>query len=85
MCSPRPGASYDMQHDMVRSIRDLDLRSRSRIDLSRSNHISFDSSRRGKHDGAIIFALTLKTTELLAKQNLGKFWHFWPLGAKILT
>ena len=49
-----------MQHDMVRSIRDLDLRSRSRIDLSRSNHISFDSSRRGKHDGAIIFALTLK-------------------------
>ena len=47
MCSPRPGESYDMQHDMVRSIRDLDLRSRpridlrkGRIDLSRSNHIS---------------------------------------------
>ena len=56
-----------MQHDMVRSIRDLDLRSRSRIDLSRLNHISFDSSRRGKHDGAIIFALTLKPTELLAE------------------
>ena len=68
MCSPRPGASYDMRHDMVRS-----------------NHTSFDSSRRGEHDGAIIFALTLKTTELLAKENLGKFWHFWPLGAKILT
>ena len=71
-----------MQHDMVRSIRDLDLRLRSRVELSRSNHISFDSSRRGQHDGAIIFALTLKSTELLAKQNLGKFGHFWPLGAK---
>ena len=80
MCSPRPGASYAMQYDMVRSIRDLDPWSRSRIDISRSNHISFDSSRRGEHDGAIISVLTLNTTELLAKQNIGKFRHFWPLG-----
>ena len=57
-----PDASYDMQHDMVRSIRDLDLRSRSRFDLSRSTHTSFDPSRRGEHDGAIIFVLTFKTT-----------------------
>ena len=48
-----------MKHDMLRSIRDLDLRSRSRIGLSRSSNVSFDSSGRGEHNGAIIIHLTL--------------------------
>ena len=53
-CSPSPDESYDMQHDLPRSLRDLDLRSRSKVDLSRS----FDLSGRDKHDGAISFALS---------------------------
>ena len=32
-CSPSPDESYDMQHDLPRSLRDLDLRSRSKVDL----------------------------------------------------
>ena len=27
MCPPWPAASYDMQHDALRPLRDLDLRS----------------------------------------------------------
>ena len=73
---------------MVRSSRlgrVLDLRSRPRFDLSRSNHTSFDSSRRGEHDGAIAFALTLETKELWAKQHFRKFWHFGPWGSQFFT
>ena len=83
MCSPRPGALYHIKHDILRLIRDFYLRSRSQIDLSRSNRMSFDLSRRGEYDGSIIFASTLKTVELTlktAKQNLGKFAIFGPWG-----
>ena len=39
--------------------------------------------RRGEHDGAIIFALTLKTTELLAKAKISEnFGIFGPWGPK---
>ena len=43
--------TYDMQHDLLRSLRDLDLRSTFEADLSRSTYIWFDSSRRENHDG----------------------------------
>ena len=60
MCSSRQGqgASYGMQHDLPRSLRDLDLRSRPRVDLLRSRYISFDSARRKKHSSEGIIALS---------------------------
>ena len=40
-----------MQHDLVKSLFDLELRSKNEVDLSGSPYILFDSSRRDKHDG----------------------------------
>ena len=50
-------ASIDMQHDLFRSLRDLDLRLNFDIDLSTSNHTSLELSLRDKHDGAIADSL----------------------------
>ena len=77
----RQGASYDMQHDLVRSLGDLDLRSTLPIDLSRSCDIPFDSSRREKHDSENSFALTIKRTKLFVRKkklkNILEFGDLW--------
>ena len=75
-CLSRPGASIDMQYDLLRSLRDLDLRSNFEVDLSRSNYICFDSSRQDKHDGAHIFALSFIPQKLFAKNDFAEKQHF---------
>ena len=62
-------ASTDMQHDLLGSPRDLDLRSNFDLDLSRSPYTCFDSFRREKHDGAKIIALAPVSQKLLAKND----------------
>ena len=49
------------------TFRDLDLRSKFEVDLSRSKYTWFDSSRRDKHDGVIIIVVTLKMKKLFTK------------------
>ena len=46
-------ASTDIQHDLFRSSRDLDLISNFYFDLSRSDNKYFYAIKREKHDGAI--------------------------------
>ena len=75
-CLSPPGASNDMQFDLLRSLRDLDLRSNFEVDLSRSNYISFDSPRRDKHDGTHIIAVCFKTKKLFAKQDFAQKQQF---------
>ena len=70
MSLSRQDASYDVHHDLFRSLRDLDLRSNFKIDLLRSSDIPFDSSRRDKHDGAIVIALACEYQKLFAKTLL---------------
>ena len=65
-CSPRAGESYDMQHDLPRSLSDYYLMSRSRVGLLRSFDMSFDSSRRDKHYRTNGFLLSLKLDKLFA-------------------
>ena len=46
LCLSHQDASTAMQYDLFRSLRDLGLRSNFDLDLSRSNHISFEASLR---------------------------------------
>ena len=88
MCLSCQDASYDVDHDLLRSFRDLDLRSTFKVDLSRSNDIPFHSSRRGEHDGTIVIALTCSCQKLFAKNDLPSniiFELWWPLEPKPLT
>ena len=83
-CLSPPGASNDMQHDLLRSLRDLDLRSNFEVDLSRSNYIWFDSPRRDKHDGIHIIAVYLKQKsysrkKISLKNNNFDFGDLWSL------
>ena len=66
-----------MQHDLVRSLGDLDLRSTLPIDLSRPCDIPFDSARREKHDSENSFALTIKGTKLFVKKKTKKHFGIW--------
>ena len=51
-------ASNDISYDLFGSGHDLELRrSIFKFDLSRSNYISFDASRRDKHDDVRIIYL----------------------------
>ena len=68
-----------MQHDLVRSLGDLDLRSTLPIDLSRSCDIPFDLSQREKHDSENSFALTIKRTKLFVKKKLKNILEFGDL------
>ena len=49
---------------------DLDLRSNFDLDLSRSKNISFDASRREKHDGVFRESLSFLVQKLLMKNYL---------------
>ena len=60
-------SSIDMQHDLFRSLRDLDLRSNFDLDFSRSIHISFEPSLREKHDDVITDSLSLLVQTLFVK------------------
>ena len=42
LCLSRQDASIDMQHDILGSSRDLDLRSNFQLDLLRSSYMSFE-------------------------------------------
>ena len=46
LCLSHQDASTDMQHDLFRSLRDLDQRSDFDLDLSRSNNLSLEVSTR---------------------------------------
>ena len=53
-CSSCLDAANDMQHNLLMSSFDLDLRSKLEINLSRSPYIQLDLSRRDKRDGTTI-------------------------------
>ena len=53
-----------MQHDLFGSGHDLDLRSNFQYDLSRSNYISLDASRKEKHDAGKINVVALLSQQL---------------------
>ena len=55
MSSFCPGASFDKQHDMLRSFRDLDIRLNFIIGHTMFKNILFDLSRRGEHDAPNIY------------------------------
>ena len=87
MCLSYQGASTDMQHDLVGSPRDLDLRSNFDLDFSRSPCICFDASRREKHDGAKLISLRHLVKKIFVKNHFPRKWSFWPLvtsGAKTI-
>ena len=52
LCLSHQDASTDMQHDLFRSLRDLDL--------LRSNNIFFEASLREKHDDADYLFLSVQ-------------------------
>ena len=58
LCLSLQDAFTDMQHELFWSLRDLDLRSNFYLDLSRSNHMSFEASLREKHGDAIADSLS---------------------------
>ena len=60
--------SNGMQHDLLFP----DLWSNFDLDLLRSNWVSFDPSRREKHNGGKIVALGLVVGKLLQKKHLCK-------------
>ena len=57
-----------MQHDLFRSLGDLDLRSNFDLDLSRSSHVYFELSLREKHGGVIADSLSLLVQKLFVKE-----------------
>ena len=59
LCLSHQEASTGMQHELFRSLRDLNLRSTFDLDLSRSNRISFEASLREKQADAIVNSLSL--------------------------
>ena len=67
LCLTHQGTSTDMHHDLFWSLCDLDLRSNFDLDLSRSNHISFEASQREKHDDVIADFLSLLIKKLFVK------------------
>ena len=81
-----------MQHEPLVSIltsksifgvvRDLDMWSHSKDELSRSYHISLDAARRDKHDGTGIIALALKMRKLSAEKYGEQILDFGPWGLK---
>ena len=75
----RRDASDDMQHDLFEWPHDLDLKSNFDLDLSRSKNISFNASRREKHDGTIADSLSFFVQTLFTKNGLRKKRLFWKL------
>ena len=54
-----------MQHGVLSSIRDLDLRSNFENDLSRSTYKWFDSSQPDKYDDALIIAVYFDMNKII--------------------
>ena len=87
LCLSQQDTSTDVQHDLLWSLRDLDLRLNFDLDLSRSNHISFEASLREKHDDAANFYLykfksyswnnISPITSILTKSDICRLNH-WP-------
>ena len=70
LCLLHKDAWTDMQHDLFRSLRDLDPRSNFDIDLSRSNHISFEASLRGNHDYVIADSVSLLVQKVHIRERV---------------
>ena len=64
LCLSHQDASIDMQRDLFRLLRDLDL--------SRSNHISLELSLREKHDDAIADSVSLSVQKLFMKEYFAR-------------
>ena len=77
LCFSHQDASINVQCDLLRSPRDLDLRSSFDLDLSRSCYTCFDASWRGKHDGVKIIALSFQKRKL-SKNCFAQKCRFWP-------
>ena len=60
-------ASTDMQNDLFRSSPDLDLMSNFDLDLSMSNSLSLEATKREKNDGAIADCVSLLVQTLFVK------------------
>ena len=67
LCLSCQDASTDMPYDLSGSSRDLDLRSKFEIDLTRSTCTCSDASRQEKHDGIKTIAVSLLVQKLFAK------------------
>ena len=74
-CYFRLDASNDMQNDLLRSPRDLDLTLNFQSDLSKPTYIWFDSTR-DKGDGTQIIAVRLEMKKLLVKNDFAQKQHF---------
>ena len=70
LCSYRKYPSFDMQHDLIGSPNDLDLRSNLELDLLRSKSVAFDASQSDKHAGAITDSLSFLDQKLFIKKRI---------------
>ena len=78
LCLSCQDASTDMQHDLLRSTCDLDLRSNIDPELSMSPCICFDESCREEHDGTRIMPLAFLVLKLFAKKRFCQKLLFLP-------
>ena len=76
LCLSYQDTSADMQHELFRSLRDLDLMSNFDLDISRSNHIPFEAPLREKHDDVIADSLSLLVQKLFVKEYFTRSSYF---------
>ena len=76
LCLARQDASTDMQHGILGSIHDLDLKTNFQLDLLRSSCISFEPPWRGEHDGVKIISLPW-VLKLFGKLHIRKKLMIW--------
>ena len=72
LCLSRRDASTDMQHDILGSSRDLDLRSNFQLDLLRATCVSFEPPWLGEHDAVKIIYLPWVHKKLFGKFHIRK-------------
>ena len=77
LCLSRRDALTDMQHDILGSTRDLDLRSNFKLDLFRSWCMSFEPPWCGEHDAVKIISPLWVHRKLFRKFHIRKNWWFW--------
>ena len=62
---------------------DFDLKVKLKVDLLKSSDISFDLSRRDKHDGTNSFLISLKPDKLSAKNQYKEIFEILAPGGPI--
>ena len=72
ICFSHKNASTDVQHDLLGSTHDLDLRSNSDTDLSRPHVTCFDAFRPEEHDAVKIMSLDSLVQKLFVRKLFAK-------------